>query len=166
MLLIALRELSITVTIKTSVMKKKLTGLFAAIILFASASFANDGTQPSAQLQKEFNRIFAQSSEAKWEKVSDLYKVSFVQGGQYLTVYFSPLNRIESVSRNISTSTLPLILQKEIHDKLSNSSWITECFEIFGKNGTQYYATLENANEKTIYHSSGADWVVYKRIAK
>jgi hypothetical protein len=147
-------------------MKKKLIGLFATILLFTSAISANEGTQPSEQLQKEFSRAFAQSKEATWEKVADFYKVSFFLGDQYLTAIFNPSNRIESVSRNISIPTLPLALQKGIQDKLSGLAWVTECIEVSGKNGTEYYATVENADQKMAYHSNGRVWSVFKITEK
>jgi hypothetical protein len=152
--------------LKPSKMKKKLIGLFTTILLFTGALFANEGTQPSKQVQKEFDRAFAQSKEVKWEKIADFYKVSFLLGDQYLTAIFSPSNRIESVSRNISIATLPLTLQKGIQDKLSDLAWVTECIELSGKNGTEYYATVENADQKIAYHSNGHVWSVFKITEK
>ena len=147
-------------------MKKKLTALFVATILLLSTTFAKTANEPSKQLKNEFTRIFAQATEVKWEEVADnLYKVSFLEGTQYLTAFFNAAGKMEAISRNISTNTLPLILEKGIQDKLS-ASWVTECFEIFGKNGTEYYLTIENANETTLYHANSSDWDVYKKTKR
>jgi len=143
-------------------MKKRLTALFAATILFISTTFANKNIDPSLPLQNEFSRLFTQPTEVKWELVSNFYKVSFVESGQHLTAFFNPSGKIEAVSRNISTAYLPLILQKRLQDKLS-SSWITECFEVYGKNGTKYYVTIANANDKVLYMSNSDDWYKYKQ---
>lgn len=147
-------------------MKKKLIGLFTTILLFTSVLFANEGTQPSKQLQREFNRAFAQSKEVKWERIADFYKVSFLLGDQYFTAIFDPSNKIESVSRNISIATLPTALQSGIEDKLSGFSWVTECIELSGKDGIEYYATVENADQKMAYHSNGRVWSVFKITEK
>ena len=147
-------------------MKKKLTVLFAALMLLSGVTFATNGITPSEELQKEFNRAFTQSTEVKWEKVDDYYKASFLQDGQYLFVYFDAFNNIESVSRNISINMLPLILQKTLKDKASETTWITDCIELFGENGTEYYVAIENADQKTIYQANGNSWDVYKRTDK
>ncbi len=140
-------------------MKKRLTALFAATILSMSA-FANTHIDPSAAVQNEFNHLFTQPTEVNWELVADLYKVSFVQSGQHLSAFFNQSGKIEAVSRNITTVSLPLILQKRLQDKLA-SSWVSECFELYGKNGTEYYVTIENANEKVLYVSNSDDWKKY-----
>ena len=142
-------------------MKKRLIALFAATILLLSTTFANTNIEPSLSVQTAFNRLFKQPTEIKWEMLNDLYKVSFVQSGQYLTAFFNPSGRVEAVSRNISTITLPLILQKRIEDKLP-LSWVSECFELFGKNGTEYYVTIENADEKILYKATGNEWIKVK----
>jgi len=102
----------------------------------------------------------------KWEKIADYYKASFVQNGQYLIVYFDVFNNNETISRNINTDMLPMILKKDIKDKVSESSWITDCFEILGENGTEYYVVVEDADQKTIYQAGGNSWDVYKRTEK
>src|SRR5215218_10686652 len=98
-------------------MKTRITALLIALMLFSGVTFSADGIQPSAELQKEFNRSFAHSTEVKWEKVADYYKVSFLLEGQYLIAYFDAFNTIESISRNISTNMLPLIFQKDVRNK-------------------------------------------------
>jgi hypothetical protein len=147
-------------------MKKKLTGLFVALLLLSTVTFATDGITPSEQLQKEFNRSFSQSTEVKWEKVADYYKASFLQNGQYLIVYFDAFNNIESVSRNISINMLPLVLQKSLEDKASETTWITDCFELSVENGTEYFVVMENADQKTIYQAGDNSWEVYKTTDK
>ncbi|HEY2721066.1 MAG TPA: hypothetical protein VGI82_05045 [Chitinophagaceae bacterium] len=142
-------------------MKKRLTALFTATILFATATLANENIDPSLPVQNEFHHLFSQPTEVKWEVVSDFYKVSFVQSGQHLTAFFNPAGNIEAISRNISTVSLPLILQGRLQDKLA-SSWITDCFEMYGKNGTEYYVTIANANGKVLYVSNSDDWDKYK----
>lgn len=147
-------------------MKTRMTTLLAALMLISIVTFANDGIKPSKQLQNEFSQEFAQATDVKWEKVADYYKASFIQDGQYFVAYFDLFNNIESISRNISTNMLPLILQKDLKNKISESSWIADCFELSGKNGTEYYVVLENADQKTIYQADEVLWSVFKRTDK
>lgn len=146
-------------------MKKHFNALLVVTIFMMSSLVVNAEFTPSEKIQSEFNRQFAQSTEVKWEAVSDFYKVTFVQRGQYLTAFFNQEGGIERVARNISPSVLPLILQRNFENKLA-SSWITECFEVSGVNGTEYYLTLENANDITTYQSNINDWDVYKKTIK
>lgn len=144
-------------------MKKKMIALFAVTLLLTSTTFANG--EPSLEIKKEFSQMFTKESEANWQEESTFYKVTFLEGGQYLTAYYNPSGAFESLSRNINTGMLPLALQKDLQGKLQHA-WVSESFELYRRNGTEYYITLENANEKTIYRSNGANWSTYKRIQK
>lgn len=139
--------------------------MFAAIILLANTTFAAENNEPTLQVQREFNRMFTNSTGASWQEVSGLYKVMFMQSGQHLTAYYNSLGEFESVSRNITTDMLPLMLQGRLLDKLAYS-WVSESFEVSGNNGTRYYVTIENADDKTLYFSNSADWSVYKKSQK
>jgi hypothetical protein len=147
-------------------MKTRITTLFAALMLISIVTFANDGTKPSEELQKQFSREFAQATDVKWEKVADYYKASFIDGGQYYSVYFDASNKLESISRSISTNMLPLILQKDLKNRVSESSWVADCFELSRESGTEYYAVVENADQKIIYQADEFGWSVYKRTDK
>ena len=146
-------------------MKKTITTLFAALMLISTVTFAQ-GIIPSEKLQKEFSLEFAQATDVKWEKVADYYKASFIEDGQYFTVYFNASNKLESISRNIGTNMLPLSLQKDLKNKVSESSWIADCFELSMENGTEYYVVVESENEKTIYQAGDYNWSVYKTTSK
>ncbi len=147
-------------------MKTKIISLFTALLVLSNLAFANDGTKPSESLLKEFNRNFTQSSEVEWNVVGDYYKASFLSGGKYLTAYFDVFNNVESVSRNISTDMLPLMLQNNLKETLEETVWVTDCFELFGQNGTEYYVVVENADEKIFYQSNQGDWEIFKRTEK
>ena len=146
-------------------MKKKLTILIVAAVLAFSTTFAKGTNDPSPRVQTEFKTVFVKAKEVKWEKVSNLFKASFIQGEQYLSAYFAPDGRMVGLSRNISINSLPLILQKGIQIKLS-SHWVSESFEVFGINGTEYFVTLENAKEQSIFKATGDEWAIYRTVQK
>jgi hypothetical protein len=147
-------------------MKTRITTLFAALMLISMVSFANDSTKPSEQLQKEFNREFTDATDVKWEKVADFYRASFIEDGQYFVAYYDAFNNLEFLSRIINTNMLPLILQKDLKSKLSDSTWVSDCFELLRENGTEYFTVIESADEKTIYQANDYGWSVYKRTEK
>ena len=116
-------------------MKTRITTLLAALMLVSIVTFAQDGFVPSEKLQKELSNQFAQATDVKWVKGADYTKASFIQDGEYFVAYFNASNRLESISRTIGTNMLPMILQKDLKSKVSGSSWIADCFELFGENG-------------------------------
>lgn len=142
-----------------------MTALFTAIILFAMATFATTNPEPFIQAQGNFSQMFVKATNAQWEVVSGFHKVTFVYAGQHLTAFYNDMGEFESVSRNITTDMLPLMLQNALTQKLK-ASWISEGFEVSGNNGTRYYLTVENADEKAIYFSGGTEWSLYKRVQK
>jgi hypothetical protein len=144
-------------------MKTRITTFFAALMLISIVSFANDEITPSEKLQKEFSREFAEATNVKWEKLGDYHKASFVEDSQYFVAYFDAFNKLESLSRIINTSMLPLILQKDLKDKISESAWVADCFEMLREGGTEYYVVVESAEEKTIYQADNLGWNVFKR---
>jgi len=115
-------------------------------MLISIVSFANDGFIPSEKLQKEFSDEFGNATDVKWEKVADYYKASFIQDGQYFAAYF--------------------ILQKDLKGKVSEASWIADCFELSVENGTEYYVVVESEDQKTIYQANEFSWSVYKKTDK
>ena len=147
-------------------MKTRITTLLTALILVSIVTFANDEIKPSEQLKKEFSNEFAQAGDVKWEKVGDYYKASFVQDDQYFVAYFNTSNRLEYISRSLSIRMLPLILQKDLKNRVSESSWIADCFEITVENATEYFVVIESEDEKTIYQADEFSWNVYKKTNK
>ena len=147
-------------------MKTRITTLLTALMLISIVTFANDEIKPSEQLKKEFSNEFAQVGDVKWEKVGDYYKASFVQDDQYFVAYFNTSNRLEYISRSLSIRMLPLILQKDLKNRVSESSWITDCFEITVENATEYFVVIESEDEKTIYQADEFSWNVYKKTNK
>jgi hypothetical protein len=147
-------------------MKTRITTLLTALMLISVVTFANDEIKPSERLKKEFNNEFAQATDVKWEKVADYYKASFVQDDQYFVAYFNASNRLEYISRSISTNMLPLILQKDLKNRVSESSWVTDCFEITVENSTEYFVVVESDDQKTIYQADEYSWNVYKKTDK
>ena len=146
-------------------MKKKFISALVALTLLIGTTYANTTIEPTKEIKTGFNQLFTNASDVTWQHYSNFYIATFKQGTQHLTAYFNPMGGIEAVSRNISTATLPLLLQNGLHDKMQNA-WVTESAELVTKNATEYYVRLENANTKTVYNASGTEWSVYKTTNK
>lgn len=131
---------------------------------FTKTSHASD--IGSAKALKSFQNTFASAKEASWTTTDSYYKVQFLLNDQTLTAFYNEDGIFLGVSRNISSFQLPIMLQTELK-KDHPDEWITELFEMSHDNGTDYYITLENADNKTILKSSNnATWSLYKKLRK
>ena len=93
-------------------------------------------------------------------------QASFQLDGRSYNALFSTDAEMIAVSRNILSSELPADLQTLLINHFS-TCWISELvkYDIGGE--TKYYATVENANQRTILESfGGAEWSVLKETAK
>lgn len=145
-------------------MKPLIIFMLFASSLFAKSSHASDII--SAKALKSFQTTFTQAKDAEWIVIDKYYKVQFVMNEQTLTAYYNADGSLLSVTRNISSTQLPLMLLAQLKNKYHNQ-WVSELFEMSNENGTDYYVTLENADTKTILKSSNnSNWVLYKKIKK
>ncbi|HZF64753.1 MAG TPA: hypothetical protein VEY32_02210 [Flavisolibacter sp.] len=142
--------------------------LFILITIFSTllstTGFANDPI--SQRAVKAFEQNFAEAKEVNWTTSPNLLKVQFVLNEQTLTAFYSIDGEFLGVTRNISSFQLPLMLQAAVKKEYSNY-WITELFELSGKNGTEYYITLEDADHKlTLKSQDSVYWSTYQKLRK
>ena len=144
---------------------KPLLILMLALSSFSLTSNATDVV--SAKALKSFQTTFTQATEAEWTITENYYKVQFLLNGQTITAFYNEDGKLISVTRNISSLQLPIILQTELK-KEYNNYWITDLFEMSNDYGAEYYLTLEDADNKTILKSSvGSNaWTVYLKLRK
>jgi hypothetical protein len=132
--------------------------------LFASSSFATEDVNPV--VIKSFQRTFKDATAANWTVAENMYRVRFSLGTQYITAYYDEKGTLLSVTRNISSFQLPVLLHAEIKSNYANY-WISDLYEVSSDNGTYYYVTLENADMKIILKSiNHAGWGVYEKSSK
>lgn len=147
-------------------MKKIILIASFALLFITGSAFANPvKKEVPTNVQESFTRHFAQASAISWEETTAWYKASFQMNGQYLTAYFNPNGRPIAVSRNLTTHQLPLNLQGHLQDYM-RQYWVSDLFELVTGPESQYYITLENADETLILVNDGGSWTTYKRINK
>jgi len=146
-------------------MKKKIL-IFAAFVIFSvSAAFA--GTHDiSKSVQLAFNSSFANATNISWQNNGTYYTASFQIEGRSYNALFSTDAEMIAVSRNILSTELPADLETILRNNFS-AYWISNLvkYDIGGQ--TKYYATVENASQKTVLESIGQEeWSVLKETAK
>ena len=147
-------------------MKKKIGSLLVLAILVTSTTFAGDiDNNVTKEVSTAFSKEFTKASEVAWEKTATFYKATFLLNGQYLFAYYSPSGEKMAVARNLSSIELPIYLQADLRDNYSGY-WISELFEYANGDGSKYYVTLENSDDKIILESVNTNyWSIYKKIA-
>lgn len=85
---------------------------------------------------------------------------------QVLFAYFDETGELLGASCNILSNHLPINLQIKLKKELSEG-WISELFEFANDNETDYFVTIENADQKVQLKSAGHNaWSVYKKSSK
>ncbi|MGZ5222455.1 MAG: hypothetical protein ACXWC7_20370, partial [Chitinophagaceae bacterium] len=151
---------------KPSIMKFLLTTLLTVFSLVSTTLHASDETKVSAAIISSFNTSFKNASEVKWSETQHFFKADFSMNGQYATAYYDATASLIAVTRNITSFQLPITLQTKLKTSYENH-WISDLFELSDDNGTAYYVTVENGDEKLTLKSTGTnEWSVYKRQRK
>jgi hypothetical protein len=151
--------------IKILKMKQRmLTIAFSLVMLLGSV--AGNATGIHDQIINSFKKDFAAAQDAQWEQGKQFTKVTFKLNDQVMMAYYSTEGSLLGVTRNITSSQLPINLLTHIK-KNYGAYWITDLFEIAMQNETSYYITLQNGDQTLILKSNAANgWEVYKKEKK
>lgn len=133
-------------------------------LFFTTTAIAKDGKNSAAQ--QSFNTTFTNAAEVKWTVSDGLHKVSFSLNGQHAAAFYNEEGELLATTRNITSLQLPIILQASLK-KEHNEFWISDLFEIVTEGSTEYYVTLENADQKLILKASpNTVWTKHQKARK
>src|SRR5678810_172824 len=136
--------------------------LSAAIMMSLGIATVFAGTPDvNAKVLETFKNQFPTASETEWSTTSDYYKVDFVYSDNYVSAYYSLDGEFLATLRHISSVNLPMLLQSSLKNDYSNF-WISDLYELAKYDGSSYYVTIENANQKIVLKSNGNGWTVHK----
>jgi hypothetical protein len=144
--------------------------LFIALTIVASSLVASTShageIKVTPQVLKSFESTFENAKEVDWSETALLYKVRFEFSGQYVTAYYEKEGTLIAITRNITVTQLPVILQVDLKTDYENY-WITDLFEVSNDSGIEYYITLENADNKVILKGNNVTkWNLYQKGTK
>jgi len=140
--------------------------LSAAIMMSLGIATVFAGTPDvNAKVLETFKNQFPTASETEWSTTSDYYKVDFVYSDNYVSAYYSLDGEFLATLRHISSVNLPMLLQSSLKNDYSNF-WISDLYELAKYDGSSYYVTIENANQKIVLKSNGNGWTVHKKTGK
>jgi hypothetical protein len=147
-------------------MKKIMFPAVFAAMLVTNSLLATEVSDVNAKALTAFNNQFTNATEVEWSAGSDFYKANFLYNNNYVAAYYNTDGDFVATIRNITSANLPLILQTKLKNNYSDY-WISDLYELSKNEGTSYYITLENADQKIVLKSTGdIDWTVHKKSNK
>ena len=133
--------------------------------VLTTSSFAAD-PKVSRVVLRSFSKTFNTATEVDWSVTHNMYKAQFSLSGQIVTAFYEADGTMVAVTRNMTSNQLPVTLQVELKKDYENF-WISGLFELSDENGTEYFVTLESADEFVILKSiSNNSWSRYKKLSK
>jgi hypothetical protein len=148
-------------------MKNKI--LLWTLLLMSSMTTTFAGTSnPTIEekIMNSFKKDFTTAEDVQWEKGNSFTKATFKLSGQVMFAYYTVDGNLMAVSRNITSSQLPIGLLTELK-KNYRGYWISDLFEIAMNNETSYYITLQTGDVTLVMKSNSAtSWEVFKKERK
>jgi hypothetical protein len=131
-----------------------------------SSTFANNEERINSKVANSFKKEFSQASDVKWHTGKDYVKATFKMNDQVMYAYYNAEGTLLGVTRNLTTSQLPINLLSDVKKNYS-ATWVTDLFEMANTDETSYYITLEDADQTIVLKSVGSNgWNVYKKERK
>jgi hypothetical protein len=147
-------------------MKKIFLSAVFAMLFATSSLLAAEETEVNSVVLNAFKNQFTNASDVEWNAGSNYFKASFLYNNNFVNAYYSTEGDFIATTRNISSVNLPMLLQTSLKQKYNNY-WISDLYELAKPEGTTYFITLENADQKIILKSSGeSEWTQYKKSGK
>ena len=142
---------------------KKLLSLLPVLLIISATSFATPAPDPAnKKVTETFIKLFANAESVQWQQTSTFIKAQFQLNGTHLSAYFTPDAEFMGVSRNLTSTQLPLYLLADLKKNYSQY-WITELFEYASADADDYYVTLESAEKTIILKGNMNGFSVFKK---
>jgi len=147
-------------------MKQFILTLTVMLSVVGMSSFAAGDEKVSPAVLQSFKTNFKNATEVEWKAKENFYQAQFALNGQYISAFYDCEGKMIALTRNISTTQLPIGLQTSLRTE-AEGYWISDLFEVSNEDGTSYYVTLENAETKVVLKSAGTgDWASYQKQRK
>ena len=148
-------------------MKHRILTLALLLSLSLSNIFANTNEEVvNYKAANSFKKEFTQAQEVKWENGKDFVKATFKMNDQVMIAYYTNGGVLLGVTRNITITQLPINLLTDVKKNHSNT-WISDLFEVTTNDETNYYITLEDADQTLVLKSTGSTgWSTFKKQKK
>jgi len=144
--------------------KKAAIMMACVLALSTSYSFAS-GNDDNKQVRNAFRHDFENAQLMRTEAHDNFTKMQFSLNGQVMTAFYSVSGELLAVTRNLTTSQLPVSLLMN-YKKHYDGYWVTDLFEMSQNDQSSYYITLENSDTRMTLRSNGDNWELYCSVRK
>jgi hypothetical protein len=146
-------------------MKKTIISLAVALSI-GLTSFAEGGKNIVGQTQDSFKKEFADARDVSWHTQHDFRVAEFSLNGRIMNAYYNDHAELVAVVQNILSDRLPIYLYTDLKRNY-NAFWISNLSEVATQGESNYYITLENADQVVVLKSYNAtEWVIKKKMNK
>ena len=125
-------------------MKKLVTILTAALMLFSAFAFATDSDNVTARVKAAFVSDFSTASSVSWEKISDFYFAKFTVNQVEVNAAYNEDGALVGTSRSMASSELPVCISLALAKKYEGYTVLKKALELTYDDVTNYYVTVVN----------------------
>lgn len=125
-------------------MKKLVTILTAAVMLFSAFAFATDSDNVTARVKAAFVSDFSTASSVSWEKISDFYFAKFTVNQVEVNAAYNEDGALVGTSRSMASSELPVCVSLALAKKYEGYTVLKKALELTYDDVTNYYVTVVN----------------------
>ncbi|MEP7109018.1 MAG: hypothetical protein ABI760_13580 [Ferruginibacter sp.] len=148
-------------------MKKLVTILTAAVMLFSATAFATDSDKVNAKVKTAFLNDFSAASDVSWEKTSDFYFARFTINNSEVNAAYNEEGELVGTSRGIESAQLPISLSLALGKKFEGYTIVKKALELTFEGVTRYYLTVFNDRQALkLKCSVDGDITVERKIKK
>jgi hypothetical protein len=148
-------------------MKKVVTILTAAAMLFSSFAFATDSDKVNARVKTSFLNDFSAASAVSWEKISDFYFATFTINKIEVNAAYNEDGELVGTSRPLESSQLPISISLALAKKYEGYTFSKKALELTYDDETHYYLTITNDHQALkLKCSLNGNIVVERKIKK
>lgn len=157
---------NIALLLQSIKMKKQLLSLSLAVLVAISSAFAGNKEGANNKAERSFKKDFAQATNVQWDSKKNFHRATFQLNGQFMFAYYSNDGELMALSRNLSSTQLPIRLLTSLKQTYKNY-WITDLFEMAADNESSYYITVENPDATIVLRAIGSgEWQVFRKVKK
>ena len=125
-------------------MKKLVTVLTAAVMLFSSFAFATDSDKVNARVRNAFVNDFSNAAGVSWEKTSDFYFATFTINHIEVNAAYNDAGELLGTSRPLESNQLPISITLALAKKYDGYTVSKKALELTFEGDTRYYVTVSN----------------------
>lgn len=126
-------------------MKKLVTVLTAAVLLFSTSAFAGQGdSNVSPRVKSAFLTDFARASGVTWERTNDFYFATFNMNNVEVNAAYNEQGELVGTSRSVEIDQLPMNLSLALSKRYEGYTTSKKALELNFEGDTRYYLTVAN----------------------